>query len=131
MHPECEAGYLRLVPPPNQEHHGGRPGPPPAYVRNWRLAMQAGQAKRRWLAKRPCPHPRRLSTLSAAWLEELAQHGTSEPTYDQVSVGLYEMRVTSDISNQLLEAIGPDYGPVSDVPYGVKALLEPYRVWSV
>jgi uncharacterized phiE125 gp8 family phage protein len=28
-------------------------------------------------------------------------------------------------------AIGPDYGPVSDVPYGVKALLEPYRVWSV
>jgi uncharacterized phiE125 gp8 family phage protein len=27
--------------------------------------------------------------------------------------------------------IGPDYGPVSDVPYGVKALLEPYRVWSV
>jgi uncharacterized phiE125 gp8 family phage protein len=28
-------------------------------------------------------------------------------------------------------AIGPDYGPVSDVPYGVKALLEPFRVWSV
>jgi HK97 family phage major capsid protein len=47
--------------------------------------------------------PRRLSTLSAAWVEELAQHATSEPTYDQVSVGLFEMRVTSEISNQLLE----------------------------
>jgi HK97 family phage major capsid protein len=47
--------------------------------------------------------PRRLSTLSAAWVEELAQHSTSEATYDQVSVGLHEMRVTSEISNQLLE----------------------------
>jgi HK97 family phage major capsid protein len=47
--------------------------------------------------------PRRLSTLSAAWVDELAQHSTSEPTYDQVSVGLFEMRVTSEISNQLLE----------------------------
>ena len=28
-------------------------------------------------------------------------------------------------------AIGPDYGPVSDVPHGVKALIELYRVWSV
>jgi uncharacterized phiE125 gp8 family phage protein len=27
-------------------------------------------------------------------------------------------------------AIGPEYGPVSDVPYGVKALLEPFRVWA-
>jgi HK97 family phage major capsid protein len=47
--------------------------------------------------------PRRLSTLSAAWVDELAQHATSEPTYDQVSVSLFEMRVTSEISNQLLE----------------------------
>jgi hypothetical protein len=28
-------------------------------------------------------------------------------------------------------AIGPDSGPVSNVPYGVRELLEPYRVWSV
>jgi uncharacterized phiE125 gp8 family phage protein len=28
-------------------------------------------------------------------------------------------------------AIGPDYGPVSDVPFSVKEILEPYRVWAV
>jgi hypothetical protein len=98
-------------------------------IGGWRC--RPGRPSAAGLRSGPVLVPRRLSTLSAAWLEELAQHGTSEPTYDQVSVGLYEMRVTSDISNQLLEAIGPDYGPVSDVPYGVKALLEPYRVWSV
>jgi uncharacterized phiE125 gp8 family phage protein len=28
-------------------------------------------------------------------------------------------------------AIGPDYGPVSDVPFSVKQILEPYKLWSV
>jgi uncharacterized phiE125 gp8 family phage protein len=28
-------------------------------------------------------------------------------------------------------AIGPDSGPVSDVPFSVKQILEPYRVWAV
>jgi uncharacterized phiE125 gp8 family phage protein len=28
-------------------------------------------------------------------------------------------------------SIGPDSGPVSDVPFSVKQILEPYRVWSV
>jgi uncharacterized phiE125 gp8 family phage protein len=28
-------------------------------------------------------------------------------------------------------AIGPDSGPVSDVPYSVRELLEPFRIWAV
>jgi HK97 family phage major capsid protein/HK97 family phage prohead protease len=54
--------------------------------------------------------PRRVSTLSAAWVDELASHNTSEPTYDQVSVPLFEARVTSEISNQLLEDAAFDMG---------------------
>jgi uncharacterized phiE125 gp8 family phage protein len=28
-------------------------------------------------------------------------------------------------------SIGPDSGPVSDVPFSVRQILEPYRVWSI
>jgi uncharacterized phiE125 gp8 family phage protein len=28
-------------------------------------------------------------------------------------------------------AIGPDYGPVSEVPFGVRQILDGYRLWSV
>jgi uncharacterized phiE125 gp8 family phage protein len=33
--------------------------------------------------------------------------------------------------NRSTTAAGPDYGPVSHTPFGVRELVEPYRVWAV
>ena len=47
--------------------------------------------------------PKRTANLTAGWVAETVEHGTSEPTYDQQSVGIFEARVTVEVTNQLLE----------------------------
>jgi uncharacterized phiE125 gp8 family phage protein len=33
--------------------------------------------------------------------------------------------------NRSTTAAGPDYGPVSHIPFGVRELIEPFRIWAV
>ena len=33
--------------------------------------------------------------------------------------------------NRSTSAAGPDYGPVSSVPFGVRELIEPFKLWSL
>jgi uncharacterized phiE125 gp8 family phage protein len=33
--------------------------------------------------------------------------------------------------NRSTSAAGPDYGPVSYIPFGVRELIDPYRIWAV
>jgi HK97 family phage major capsid protein len=47
--------------------------------------------------------PKRVANLQGAWVAEGAQHATDEPSYTQQSVAIFEARVTSEVSNQLLE----------------------------
>jgi HK97 family phage major capsid protein/HK97 family phage prohead protease len=51
----------------------------------------------------PVVLPKRLANLTASWIPEGAQDNLSQPTYGQQSVNVYEMRVTVEITNQLLE----------------------------
>jgi hypothetical protein len=41
------------MPTPGREWHGVHSGPPPAFKRAGYLALEAGRAKRKWLAKQP------------------------------------------------------------------------------
>ena len=47
--------------------------------------------------------PRRTANLTASWVAETVEHDVSEPSYEQMSVGIFEARVTTEVSNQLLE----------------------------
>jgi HK97 family phage major capsid protein len=47
--------------------------------------------------------PKRTGTLTGKWVAETAQHDVSQPTYEQQQVGIFEARVTVEVSNQLLE----------------------------
>jgi HK97 family phage major capsid protein len=47
--------------------------------------------------------PKRTANLTAAWVAETVLHDVSEPSYDQQSVGIFEARVTVEVTNQLLE----------------------------
>jgi HK97 family phage major capsid protein len=47
--------------------------------------------------------PKRVANLQASWIAEGAQHPTDEPSYTQQSVAIFEARVTSEVTNQLLE----------------------------
>lgn len=54
--------------------------------------------------------PKRTNNLTAAWVAETVEHDLSEPTYDQQSVGIFEARVTVEVTNQLLEDSAFDLG---------------------
>ena len=47
--------------------------------------------------------PKRTANLTASWVAETVEHDVSEPVYAQQSVGIFEARVTTEVSNQLLE----------------------------
>ena len=47
--------------------------------------------------------PKRTDTMTAQWVAETVEHDVSEPAYTQMSVGIFEARVTTEVSNQLLE----------------------------
>jgi HK97 family phage major capsid protein len=47
--------------------------------------------------------PKRVGTMSAAWVDEGAESDETSPTFGQVSVSAFEARCFTDISNQLLE----------------------------
>jgi HK97 family phage major capsid protein len=47
--------------------------------------------------------PKRTATMTAAWTAETVEHAVSEPSYTQLSVGVFVARVTTEVTNQLLE----------------------------
>jgi HK97 family phage major capsid protein len=47
--------------------------------------------------------PKRTENLTAAWVAETVEHDLSEPSYTQMQVGIFEARVTVEVTNQLLE----------------------------
>jgi uncharacterized phiE125 gp8 family phage protein len=56
------------------------------------------------------------------------------PTHNQVPEDLRQsvmMLVAYWFNQREAASIGPDSGPVSDVPFSVKQILAPYRVWAV
>ena len=52
--------------------------------------------------------PRRIGTMTAAWVDEGDDSDETTPTFAQVNVPAYEARCYTDISNQLLEDSGLD-----------------------
>jgi HK97 family phage major capsid protein len=54
--------------------------------------------------------PKRLNTMAAAWVAEEAEHGVSEPAYGQQSIPIFEARVTTEVTNALLEDAAFDIG---------------------
>jgi HK97 family phage major capsid protein len=55
------------------------------------------------VAGNPVLLPKRTANLTAQWVAETVQHDLSEPSYEQQSVGIFEARVSVEVSNQLLE----------------------------
>jgi HK97 family phage major capsid protein/HK97 family phage prohead protease len=51
----------------------------------------------------PVKLPKRLSNLAASWVAEEAEHGLDEPTYGQQEIPVYEARVSTEVSNALIE----------------------------
>jgi HK97 family phage major capsid protein len=54
--------------------------------------------------------PKRLNTMAAQWVAEEAEHGVSEPAYGQQSIPIFEARVTTEVTNALLEDAAFDIG---------------------
>ena len=51
----------------------------------------------------PVKLPKRISNLSAGWVAETVEHDLSEPAYGQQEVPIFEARVSTEVTNQLLE----------------------------
>jgi predicted phage gp36 major capsid-like protein len=51
----------------------------------------------------PVKLPKRLSNLTAGWVAETVEHSISEPTYGQQEIPVFEARVSTEVTNQLLE----------------------------
>lgn len=62
--------------------------------------------------------PKRVGQVAATWTAEGADSSATSPSYDQISIGIYEARCFVDVSNQLLEdsafdlaaELGRDFG---------------------
>jgi HK97 family phage major capsid protein len=73
-------------------------------IRNLVLVSPMRQIARvQTVSSTPVLLPKRTTNLAAAWVAETAQHGADEPTFVQLSIPVFEARVTSEVSNQLLE----------------------------
>jgi HK97 family phage major capsid protein len=51
----------------------------------------------------PVKLPKRTSNLSAGWVAETSEHSLSEPAYGQQEIPIFEARVSTEITNELLE----------------------------
>jgi HK97 family phage major capsid protein/HK97 family phage prohead protease len=51
----------------------------------------------------PVKLPKRTSNLAASWVAEGAEHDLSEPAYAQQEIDVFEMRVSVEITNALME----------------------------
>jgi len=51
----------------------------------------------------PVKLPKRTSNLAAGWVAEVNEHAVSEPAYGQQEVPIFEARVSSEITNAMLE----------------------------